>query len=159
MIIPQIAENLTRSGNIVIPETCPVCGQKTHIREENETKTLYCINIPRLYTNFATLTSRAFSTEAVSFLNDFSPNCGQKTHIREENETKTLYCINEECPAKKIKQFTHFVSRDAMNIEGLSEATSRAGLPRCHYQIVYRSALRSQARYLKSQDCTQILPR
>lgn len=73
MIIPQIAENLTRSGNIVIPETCPVCGQKTHIREENE--------------------------------------------------TKTLYCINEECPAKKIKQFTHFVSRDAMNIEGLSEAT------------------------------------
>ena len=65
--IPQIAENLTRSGNIVIPETCPVCGQKTHIREENE--------------------------------------------------TKTLYCINEECPAKKIKQFTHFVSRDAMNIE------------------------------------------
>ncbi len=73
MIIPQIAENLTRSGNIEIPETCPVCGQKTHIREENE--------------------------------------------------TKTLYCINEECPAKKIKQFTHFVSRDAMNIEGLSEAT------------------------------------
>lgn len=73
MIIPQIAENLTRSGNIKIPETCPVCGQKTYIREENE--------------------------------------------------TKTLYCINEECPAKKIKQFTHFVSRDAMNIEGLSEAT------------------------------------
>lgn len=73
MIIPQIAENLTRSGNIKIPEVCPVCGQKTHIREENG--------------------------------------------------TKTLYCINEECPAKKIKQFTHFVSRDAMNIEGLSEAT------------------------------------
>lgn len=73
MIIPQIAENLTRSGNVKIPETCPVCGQKTHIKEENE--------------------------------------------------TKTLYCVNEECPAKKIKQFTHFVSRDAMNIEGLSEAT------------------------------------
>ena len=36
MIIPQIAENLTRSGNIVIPETCPVCGQKTHIRERSE---------------------------------------------------------------------------------------------------------------------------
>ncbi len=73
MIIPQIAENLTRSGNVKIPETCPVCGQKTRIKEENE--------------------------------------------------TKTLYCVNEECPAKKIKQFTHFVSRDAMNIEGLSEAT------------------------------------
>ncbi len=73
MIIPQIADNLTRSGNITVPEVCPVCGQKTHIKEENE--------------------------------------------------TKTLYCINEECPAKKIKQFTHFVSRDAMNIEGLSEAT------------------------------------
>lgn len=73
MIIPQLADNLTRSNNVKIPETCPVCGKPTHIKEENE--------------------------------------------------TKTLYCINEECPAKKIKQFTHFVSRDAMNIEGLSEAT------------------------------------
>ncbi len=73
MIIPQLADNLTRSNNVKIPETCPVCGRPTHIKEENE--------------------------------------------------TKTLYCINEECPAKKIKQFTHFVSRDAMNIEGLSEAT------------------------------------
>lgn len=73
MIIPQLADNLTRSNNVKIPETCPVCGRPTHIKEETE--------------------------------------------------TKTLYCINEECPAKKIKQFTHFVSRDAMNIEGLSEAT------------------------------------
>lgn len=73
MIIPQLADNLTRSGIVPIPEVCPVCGQKTRIREEND--------------------------------------------------TKTLYCVNEECPAKKIKQFTHFVSRDAMNIEGLSEAT------------------------------------
>lgn len=73
MIIPQIADNITRSNNIKIPGTCPVCGKPTRIKEENE--------------------------------------------------TKTLYCVNEECPAKKIKQFTHFVSRDAMNIEGLSEAT------------------------------------
>ncbi len=73
MIIPQLADNLTRSGVAPVPEVCPVCGQPTRIREENE--------------------------------------------------TKTLYCVNEECPAKKIKQFTHFVSRDAMNIDGLSEAT------------------------------------
>lgn len=73
MIIPQIADNLTRSGMCPIPDKCPVCGFQTRIREEND--------------------------------------------------TKTLYCVNEECPAKKIKQFAHFVSRDAMNIEGLSEAT------------------------------------
>lgn len=73
MIIPQIAENLTRSGNTEIPAVCPVCGHPTLIRQEND--------------------------------------------------VKALYCINSECLAKKIKSFTHFVSRDAMNIEGLSEAT------------------------------------
>ncbi|MBQ7360368.1 MAG: NAD-dependent DNA ligase LigA [Lachnospiraceae bacterium] len=73
MIIPQIAENLTQSGDLLIPECCPACGGKTEIR-------------------------------AVS-------------------EAEALYCINPECAAKKIKAFTLFVSRDAMNIDGLSEAT------------------------------------
>lgn len=73
MIIPQIAENITRSGNMEIPKTCPVCGKETQIKQEND--------------------------------------------------VKSLYCINPDCLAKKIKSFTHFVSRDAMNIEGLSEAT------------------------------------
>ena len=73
MIIPQIADNLTQSGNMVIPDTCPVCG------------------------------------------------C--KTEIKDASGIKSLYCINPECSAKKIKSFAHFVSRDAMNIEGLSEAT------------------------------------
>ena len=73
MIIPQIAENLTRSGSVNIPETCPVCGGKTRIHNENG--------------------------------------------------VKTLYCENGECPAKKIKRFSLFVSRDAMDIDGLSEAT------------------------------------
>lgn len=73
MIIPQIAENLTRSGLVEIPEGCPVCGGETAIRQENG--------------------------------------------------VKSLFCTNEKCLAKQIKAFTHFVSRDAMNIEGLSEAT------------------------------------
>ncbi|GAA4655149.1 NAD-dependent DNA ligase LigA [Anaerocolumna aminovalerica] len=73
MIIPQISENLTRSGNMDIPEKCPVCGEPTKIHNEND--------------------------------------------------VKALYCENSECLAKKIKSLTHFVSRDAMNIEGLSEAT------------------------------------
>lgn len=73
MIIPQIAENLTRSGSAAIPEICPVCGGPTRIHNENG--------------------------------------------------VKTLYCENGECPAKKIKRFSLFVSRDAMNIDGLSEAT------------------------------------
>ncbi len=73
MIIPQIAENLTGSANIQIPECCPACGGKTEIRQVSE--------------------------------------------------AESLYCTNAECAAKKIKAFTLFVSRDAMNIEGLSEAT------------------------------------
>lgn len=73
MIIPQIAENLTRSGNIEIPQTCPVCGGVTRI---------------------------------------------QRTA-----DVETLYCTNPECQAKKIKSFALFVSRDAMNMEGMSEAT------------------------------------
>ncbi len=73
MIIPQIAENLTRSGKCEIPSVCPVCGGATRISMEND--------------------------------------------------TRTLYCTNPECQAKQVKAFALFVSRDAMNIEGLSEAT------------------------------------
>lgn len=51
------------------------------------------------------------------------PVCGGKTTIKQDNGVKSLYCTNEECLAKKTKAFSLFVSRDAMNIEGLSEAT------------------------------------
>lgn len=51
------------------------------------------------------------------------PVCGEKTEIRQVNDVQSLYCINEKCAAKQIKAFTLFVSRDAINIDGLSEAT------------------------------------
>lgn len=51
------------------------------------------------------------------------PVCGADTMVKDESGVKTVHCPNPECPAKKIKSFTHFVSRNAMNIEGLSEAT------------------------------------
>lgn len=73
MIIPQIAENRTRSGLKDIPEACPVCGGATEIRKVND--------------------------------------------------VESLYCTNGECQAKKIKSFTLLVSRDALNVEGLSEAS------------------------------------
>ncbi len=73
MIIPQIAQNKTRSGMTAVPKECPVCGGETEVRQIAE--------------------------------------------------AKALYCTNPECEAKKIKSFTLFVSRDAMNMEGLSEAT------------------------------------
>jgi len=73
MIIPQIAENKTRSGMVEIPKECPTCGGTTEVRQIAD--------------------------------------------------AKALYCTNPECEAKKIKSFTLFVSRDAMNMEGLSEAT------------------------------------
>lgn len=73
MIIPQIAENLTRSDSVEIPEHCPVCGGDTKIEQIGD--------------------------------------------------AQMLYCVNPQCAAKKIKSFTLFVSRDALNIDGLSEAT------------------------------------
>ncbi len=54
---------------------------------------------------------------------DNCPVCKGKTQIREENGVKELFCTNDDCNAKKVKSFTHFVSRDAMGIDGLSEAT------------------------------------
>lgn len=73
MIIPQVSENLTKSGKYEIPEHCPACGSGTEIRMEND--------------------------------------------------VKSLYCPNPFCSAKKVKLFAHYVSRDAMNMDGLSEAT------------------------------------
>lgn len=73
MIIPQIEENLTRSGVDNIPKACPVCGGDTLIRQISD--------------------------------------------------AKSLYCVNPECQAKHLKSFALFVSRDALNIDGLSEAT------------------------------------
>ena len=73
MIIPQISENLTKSGSLEIPDSCPACGAATVIKNENG--------------------------------------------------TETLNCPNPECPAKNIKLFSLFVSRNAMNIDGISEAT------------------------------------
>ena len=73
MIIPQIADNLTRSGVKDIPQICPICGGDTQIRQVND--------------------------------------------------VRVLFCTNPECQAKKIKSFTLLVSRDALNIDGLSEAT------------------------------------
>ena len=51
------------------------------------------------------------------------PVCGGETEIRQVNDVQSLYCTNDKCAAKQIKAFTLFVSRDAMNIDGLSEAT------------------------------------
>ncbi len=80
MIIPQIAENLTRSGNLEIARHCPVCGGPTRIHRDND--------------------------------------------------VEVLLCDNEDCLAKKVKSISHFVSRDAMNIEGMSEATIEKFLER-----------------------------
>ncbi len=51
------------------------------------------------------------------------PVCGAPTKVNNENGVETLTCPNPECTAKQIKKFTLFVSRDAMNVDGLSEAT------------------------------------
>ncbi len=58
------------------------------------------------------------------------PVCGQPTEIRRVNDVQSLYCVNPSCDAKKIKAFTLFVSRDAMNVDGLSESTLEKFLAR-----------------------------
>ena len=94
MIIPQIAENLTKSGSAAPPESCPVCGGKTRIKDENG--------------------------------------------------VRTLWCENPECLAKQIKSFTLFVSRDAMNIEGLSEATIE--------KLIAKGLIKEQADILRIEE-------
>lgn len=73
MIIPQIAENLTRSNDIEIPTNCLVCNGETQIRAIKD--------------------------------------------------AKALYCTNANCEAQRLQAFVHFVGRDAMNIQGFSEAS------------------------------------
>ena len=51
------------------------------------------------------------------------PVCGGATEIRRQNDAKSLYCTNPDCQAKRVKSFALFVSRDALNVDGLSEAT------------------------------------
>lgn len=72
MIIPQIADNLTQSNSLAIPNKCPVCNHEARIISSND--------------------------------------------------VKYLYCMNDFCPAKLVKRLSQFTSRNAMNIEGLSDA-------------------------------------
>ena len=54
---------------------------------------------------------------------DKCPCCGSETVVKDTDNSQVLMCVNPDCAAKKIAQFTHFVSRKCMNIENLSEAT------------------------------------
>lgn len=103
MIIPQIAENLTRSGVKDIPKSCPVCGADTEISMQND--------------------------------------------------TKTLYCTNPKCQAKQIKSFALFVSRDALNIDGLSEATLEKfiarGFVRCFDDIFHMESYEEEIKQME----------
>lgn len=54
------------------------------------------------------------------------PCCGHPTEIKYTDNSKVLMCTNPDCAAKKLAQFTHFVSRKCMNIDGLSERTLEA---------------------------------
>lgn len=72
MIIPQIADNITQSNSLTIPNKCPVCNHEARIISSND--------------------------------------------------VKYLYCMNDFCPAKLVKRLSQFTSRNAMNIEGLSDA-------------------------------------
>ena len=102
-----------------------------------DTVSVYRANmiIPQIYEN---LTRSANVT-----VPDKCPVCSGDAVIQQNNDVKYLYCTNEGCAAKQIKKFVHFTSRDAMNMEGLSEATIEkfvsAGLIR-EYADLYRLA-------------------
>ena len=88
-----------------------------------DTITVYKANmiIPQIAENITG--SERSDHEGDSMIPCECPACGGATEVRKINDTEALYCINPECPAKKIKSFSLFVSRDAMNIDGLSEST------------------------------------
>ena len=67
--------------------------------------------------------ARNLTRSGVKDIPKVCPVCGGPTQIRQDGNAKTLYCTNPDCQAKHIKSFALFVSRDALNIEGLSEAT------------------------------------
>lgn len=50
-------------------------------------------------------------------------SCGTELEVHNDNGSETLHCPNEECPARMLDKFVHFVSKDGMDIQGLSEAT------------------------------------
>lgn len=93
MIIPQVAENDTKSNNLVIPNKCPVCGGEAKILENSD--------------------------------------------------VKYLYCMNEFCVAKLIKRLSLFVSRNAMNIDGISDAILSKlideGIVKCYADLYHIS--------------------
>ena len=93
MIIPQVAENDTKSNNLVIPNKCPVCGGEAKIIENSD--------------------------------------------------VKYLYCMNEFCVAKLIKRLSLFVSRNAMNIDGISDAILSKlideGIVKCYADLYHIS--------------------
>lgn len=68
---------------------------------------------------------------------DVCPACGNKTIIKSDNDALTLFCPNPDCPAKTLKLFVHFVSRNAMNIDGLSEATLEKFIDRGYITELY----------------------
>lgn len=73
MIIPQLRDNLSRSGTLTIPDTCPICGEQAQVIKDNE--------------------------------------------------SEVLICSNPDCPGKLLGKISHAVSRNALNIDGLSDAT------------------------------------
>ena len=56
--------------------------------------------------------------------------CGEETEVRKLRDGEALYCTNPSCAAQRIQALSHFVSRDAMNMEGLSEETLKKFLER-----------------------------
>lgn len=82
-----------------------------------DTITVYRSNmvIPKVYDNLTRSNTLTIPTTC--------PCCGEPTEIKYTDNSKVLMCTNPNCAAKKLAQFTHFVSRKAMNIDGLSEKT------------------------------------
>ena len=150
MIIPQIAENLTAKEieeadseespadeKVRMQETdaVKICESETDDRQENRKPAIPESEDEVSWQNASaaeailgqeqtgTGTEKAGTGRKLVEIPEFCPVCGGKTEIRQMNDVQSLYCTNEKCAAKQIKSFTLFVSRDAMNIDGLSEAT------------------------------------
>jgi len=125
MIIPQVAENLTRSNTAEIPAVCPSCGGKTEItvqrapakEQKDENKDENNVTFP-----IVTKGSKPIDCSRIEhILDDNTEVLGGQARNDEEGEVLT--CPNPACSAKLIQSLVHFVGRDGLNIEGMSEQT------------------------------------
>jgi len=126
MIIPQVAENLTRSNTAEVPVKCPTCGGETEVttqRQPANSDFAQATETTQTRSDTATHTYDATANTTHTDVSTSNPNTSNPEEPAPAPDSEVLICTNPACSAKQMQSLAHFVSRDGLNIEGLSEQT------------------------------------